>query len=328
VTARGAGAVLRRWWFPPEPLARIALLRTLVYLFVVYDMVMLVNDVVPKGDAPAGLYQPVLIPRLLEIPPPTMPVVQTLQAVLLVATLVAATGRLPRLAGWVVAVAFLYWLFIDMSYGKIDHDHFAMVVALFVLPTVGRARLRDTARSEAAGWALRCIQIAVVATYFLSAWAKMRWGGAGWPNGATFYWAMSRRGTGLGQWVMETAPVLLIVGQWVVLVAEFASVALLFARGPWRLFGVLFFAGFHLLTYLTIGIHFLPTLILWLAFFPVERLPLAAGRFARRLRLPGSRMPGRLGPGPRPVGSGQDAGGGAAGKPVAVAGDEPVEQVR
>jgi len=307
---------VRRWWFSPEPLARIAVLRTVVYLFVVYDMIMLVNDVVPKGHAPAGLYQPTLIPRLLEVPPPNPALVQALQAVLLVATLVAATGRLPRVAGWTVAVAFLYWLFIDMSYGKIDHDHFALVVTLFVLPTVGRAGYRSRTRSEAAGWALRCIQVAVVATYFLSACAKMRWGTWDWPNGATFYWAMSRRGTALGQLLMNEAPWMLLVGQWVVLVAEFSSVAILFARGRWRLFGALFFMGFHLLTYLTIGIHFLPTVVCWLAFCPLERLPLLAGRRLAHLRA-------RL----RALRRRQDAGRGAAGEPVPVVGDQPVEPV-
>jgi hypothetical protein len=271
-------AGLRAWWFTPVPLGRVAALRTVLYLFVIYDITRLVNDVVAKGDAPVGLYQPVLIPRVLGVPAPAPVVVRTVHAILWAGCLVAATGRLPRLAGYPVAVAFLYWLFVDMSYGKIDHDHFALTVALFVLPTVGRARHSDDGLSEAAGWAMRCIQIGVIATYFLAAFAKLRWGGWGWPNGATFYWAMSRRGTDLGRWVMVHAPVLLIVGQWVVLIAEFASIVLLFVRGRARLLGALFFLSFHLLTYLTIHIHFLPTVVCWLAFTPLERVYVVARR--------------------------------------------------
>jgi hypothetical protein len=114
--------------------------------------------------------------------------VHTLQAAIVAGCLIAAAGFLPRLAGWAAALAFTWWLFIDMSYGKVDHDHLALLVALYVLPTIGPSGTRrdrrwafedigrrwvatsgwrDMARTEAVGWALRCVQVAVVATYFL-----------------------------------------------------------------------------------------------------------------------------------------------------------------
>src|SRR4249919_3643521 len=53
-TGLRAGALaLRRWWFPAEPYARAAILRTIIYLFVIFDIRRLVNDVVPKGYVPA-----------------------------------------------------------------------------------------------------------------------------------------------------------------------------------------------------------------------------------------------------------------------------------
>ena len=60
------------------------------------------------------------------------------------------------------------WMIIAMSYGKVDHDRFGLLVALAVLPTAGRARHGDPTLSERGGWALRMTQLAVVATYFLS----------------------------------------------------------------------------------------------------------------------------------------------------------------
>jgi hypothetical protein len=110
-----------------------------------------------------------------------------------------------------------------------------------------------------------------------------------------------------------------------VLLAETASILVLFARGRWKLFGALFFLGFHLLTYLTITIHFLPTVICWLAFCPLERLGLLAGRLRGRTGgWPGGRPGGAAG-----AGTGrQHAGGGTAGETVPVAGDEPVPEVR
>jgi len=304
-TGLRAGALaLRRWWFPAEPYARAAVLRTIIYLFVIFDIRRLVNDVVPKGYVPAELYQPVLVPRVLQLPAPNPFIVHTLQAVIVGGCLIAAAGLLPRLAGWAVALAFTWWLFIDMSYGKVDHDHLALLVALYVLPTIGfsgtrrdrrwavgdiRRRWvatsgwRDMARTESVGWALRCVQVAVVATYFFSAWAKIRVGGWHWPTGATFAWAVDRRGTALSDPVLNY-PWVLVAGQWVLILAEALSPLVFVLRGRWRAAFIGFWLMFHLTTYLSISIHFLPTAVGWLTFAPLERVRAGASRVYRRVR--------------------------------------------
>jgi hypothetical protein len=260
------------WWTTPVPLARVALFRTVVYLFLLYDIFVLVNDVVPHGYA-ADLYRPLFIGRVLPLPEPSPPLVHTLQVVLVVGALIAATGRLPRLAGWVVAVCYFEWLVIGMSFGKVDHDHLALLVALWVLPTVGRARHGDLTPSEAGGWAFRCIQVATIATYVGSAFAKWSRNGApfAWGGSAVFTWAIIRRGTEFIDWILEY-PWLLRISQWMLLIAEFLSPIVLFLQGKALLLAVGFFLSFHLVTYLSLGIHFLPTVICWLAFFPLERL--------------------------------------------------------
>ena len=269
---RALAAAVARWWFAPAPAARIAVLRRVVYAFVVFDIFMLVNDVVPHGYAPADLYRPILIPRLLHLPAPTPAYVQTLRAVLVVAALVGVAGRLPRLAGWVVAVAYLDWIFLGFSYGKVDHDHLALVVALFVLPLAGRTRgVAPRTRTEAAAWALRCIQVAAICTYFLSAYAKIRHGGWWWANSATFAWALSRRGTELGDALLGY-PRLLRVSQWGLLVVEFLTPVVLFLRGRLLALALGGLLAFHAVTYAAIEIHFLPTVVCLLAFVPVERL--------------------------------------------------------
>lgn len=278
-----------RWLFPPVPLARVAVLRTILYLFLVYDVLYLVNDVVPHGSLPPELYKPVAWPRLLDLPAPTPLRVHVLQVLVIAGALLVASGRLPgrwqAVAGGVVAVAYLDWVTIGMSYGKIDHDHLALVVALFALPTAGQARHGDRTPSEAAGFALRCIQVSVVATYVLAAWAKLRWGGWGWANGAVYTWAMTRRGTALGRALVDV-PWLLVAFQWMTLVAEALSPLLLVARERWRLLGLLFFCAFHVSAWLTIGIHFLPTVVCLLAFLPLEEL---LSRSTRRPAAAGSR---------------------------------------
>lgn len=260
---------LRGWLFGPVPQARIAWLRLIAYGFLPFDMLLLTRSSIDHAELPAALFRPVKLARLVHLPAPTTTAMYTLLAVVLVAALVAVTGRFVRAAGYVVAFGYLWWVLISMSYGKVDHDHLALIVALFVLPTCGRARYGDQTPAEAASWAVRCIQIAVVSAYFLSSWAKMRIGGPQWPNGETLGWALTRRGTPLGRELIQYNW-LLHASQWLTLVAEFGSPLLLVLRGRPLYALVLFYAGFHVITYALMTIHFLPHAIFLTAFLPLE----------------------------------------------------------
>ena len=262
-----------RFLAPAIPLARVAWLRLLIYPFVWLDVLWIVTDPIPHGDVPPSLYRGLTVRSLLHLPAPSHDYVRVLLAVILVSAAIAATGRLPRLAGWVCAVGMVDWVSNAFAYSKVDHDHFALVLALFVLPTVGRARIRDVdVRAQAAGWAVRMVQIGAVSIYFLSACAKMRFGGWGWANGATLIWALTRRPNGIGPWV-GSHPALTHTLQWIVLCAEFSSPVLLWLRGRALAAGLVFFAGFHLSTYFLLKIHFLPLVVCLFSFLPLERLP-------------------------------------------------------
>lgn len=270
-----------RWWFAPVPGSRVAWVRAFVYLFIPYDILFLTQGVLGNAKLPAELYQPVMAARLLHLPTPTSALAETLKWVLLICAPLAATSRMPRVTGTVMAVAFTWWQLINMSYGKIDHDHFALLVAVWVLPTAGRARFRDDTPSDKAMWTLRCMQVAAISTYSLAAWAKIREAGWGWASGATFYWAIERRGTPLGRWFMDY-PELLRFGQWVVFLAELLSPVVLFLRRWWLAAALVFWLGFHLFTYLCIEIHFLPTVICLTAFVPWEKARAWVGARVRR----------------------------------------------
>ena len=138
-----------RWFAPVLPESRVAILRTVLYAFVLLDIHTFVRDPIPLSRHPE-LYSPLLLARLLHLPPPSVPLTVTLYVVLLISCVVAAANRLPRVAGVVVAAAFTWWTAIGMSYGKVDHDHMALVVALWVLPTVGADR-RSLAQSAGVG---------------------------------------------------------------------------------------------------------------------------------------------------------------------------------
>jgi hypothetical protein len=303
-------AAVIRWLTAPVPLGRVAAFRTLVYLFVIADLLIFTPWVRAHANVPSELYRPLLIGRVLPLPTPTAALVWGVFAALLVSAAVAATGRLPRLAGAAVALLYLQWMVIAFSYGKVDHDRFGFLVALAVLATVGRARHGDPTRSEAAGWALRVTQLAVVATYFLAAWAKLRVGGLDWLTSGTLTWAIIRRGTWLGE-LLLAAPWVLIAAQIGIVAFELASPLVFVLRERWRYAMVGGFYSFHVVSFATITISFLPHMVAMASFLPLERVRPAAWASSRLRHLP--------------LGMRQSARGGAAGHAVPVAGDPPID---
>jgi hypothetical protein len=294
-------AALTRFWFPEVPLARVAALRVLVYGFVVVDVALLGRWVAWHGDVPAAFYQPLAVGRLLPLPTPGPGLVAALQVLLVAAALVALSGRAPRLAGAGVLLLYGQWMVVAMSYGKVDHDRFALLVALAVLPTVGRAGRRDLRGDAAAGWAIRCVQVAVVATYLLAVLAKHRYGGGlpAWLDSTTFLRAVLRRGTPLGE-QLASAPALLHAAQHAVVGFELLSPLLLWPGRARRamLAGA---AAFHTVTFVTIGIGFWPHVVCLAAFVPLEREavrsagPATTAGPCRCGRRPAGRAPARPG---------------------------------
>jgi hypothetical protein len=261
------------WWFRPVPLARIAVFRTIAYLFIPVDVFLTTAWVRAHAAVPTEYYQPLTIAEYLPLPTPTSTVVHVVQWALVVAALAAATGRSPRLLGTAVFVLYFEWMVIAMSYGKVDHDRIAFLVALAVLPTIGRVRWRDRRSSEAAGWAMAAVFVTVMLTYFLAAWAKMRFGGWDWATGSTLARAIVRRGTVLSDWTLDV-PGLLVAAQWAMLVLEFASPLMLLVwsnRG--RVALVVFLLGFHVAVFASVKIIFLPHCVAILSILPWERLP-------------------------------------------------------
>jgi hypothetical protein len=260
------------WFFRPVPLARVAVFRVIAYLFIPIDVFLTTAWVRAHADVPPEWYQPLLVGRLLHLPTPTYTLVIVVQWALLLAALAAATGRAPRLLGATVFLLYAEWMVIAMSYGKVDHDRIAFLVALAVLPTIVRARFRDRRPSEAAGWAMAAVFGTVMLTYFLAAWAKIRFGGWDWATGSTLTRAVVRRGTELSEWTLDV-PWLLPSAQWVMLAVELAAPLMLLVRNDRaRAALVVFLLGFHVMVFAGVTIIFLPHCIAILSILPWERL--------------------------------------------------------
>jgi hypothetical protein len=260
------------FFFRPIPLARVAVFRVIAYLFIPIDVFLTTAWVRAHADVPPEWYQPLFIARLLHLPTPTQTLVVVVQWALVLAALAAASGRAPRLLGAAVFLLYAEWMVIAMSYGKVDHDRIAYLVALAVLPTIGRARFRDRRLSEAAGWAMAAVFVAVMLTYFLAAWAKIRFGGWDWPTGSTLTRAVLRRGTVFSEWTLDV-PWLLPIAQWAMLGLEMAAPLMLLVRSDRaRVALVVFLLGFHVMVYAGVSIIFLPHCIAILSILPWERL--------------------------------------------------------
>lgn len=296
---------MNQWLTAPVPRGRVAAFRTLVYLFVAADLLFFTPWVRSRASVPGELYRPLFIGRVLPLPTPTPSLVAAIFWVLLLLALLAATSRAPRLLGWSVFALYLQWMIIAMSYGKVDHDRFGLLVALAALPSAGRARHGDAAQTEAGGWALRVTQIAVICTYFLAAWAKLRFGGPDWMTGSVLARAIIRRGTELADLIAQV-PYLLIVAQFGIIAFELLSPVVFVLRERWRQAMVGFFYAFHAVTMATITISFAPHLVAMASFLPLERIrPIAWLRQATRRGggpAPAPPVPAQASVGGRPTG--------------------------
>ncbi len=262
---------------------RVLWLRRIVYTFVWFDVLVFTPWVRDHADVPRDLYQPLHIARLLHLPTPTPFLVNAVMVALLASAAVAAWGKAPRVAGTVVVVLYLEWMLIAFSYGKVDHDRFTFLVALAVLPTVHRSR------ADTAAFAVRSIQVAAVLTYLLSVYAKHRFGGGlgAWVDSTTLLRAIARRGTFLGD-ALTHDPSVLHVGQWLLVAIELLSPLLLVPGRVGRTMLAVVVA-FHLLTFATVTIIFLPHVVCLTAFLPLEELRLPMGSHRRRAPLPTGR---------------------------------------
>lgn len=257
--------------FAPMPVQRLRRFRVAIYIVVLLDVFLFTKFPIGHGQVPASLYHHHLPVRdLFFLPQPSPVYVQVLRIVIVVAALACIFDKAPRFFGWVVALGMLDWLSNAFSYSKINHDHFALMVALVVLPMIVSARAGPERQEQSIGWALRTVQVAVVATYFLAGVSKVLDGGWGWASSAVLVWALTRRGTIFAEPLLAM-PWLTYVLQWISFIAELLAPLMLFLRGRARYAYVAFWGLFHLTTYILLSIHFIPTAICLLAFLPLEK---------------------------------------------------------
>ena len=284
----------------PVPRARIAAFRVLVYAFLPLDVLLLRPWGAAHGHVDPDLYRPLMIGRILPLPTPTPTLVHRASST--GARRRGGRARRPRSCatcahgcrpGSASALFLLYleWMVISFSYGKVDHDRFALPAG------PGRAAHRRARR--AAG------HDAVAGGWVGAAHGSGRRGGDLLPRrgrqGAV-------RRVGLGQLHHRSrgrssvaAPMLadpllqlpwtLQLTQWFILTLEFVSPPCCSSGRGSSSTLVAFLLGFHVMTFLMIRIIFMPHVVCLAAFLPLERV---AQPDALSSRIPRPRRPERV----------------------------------
>lgn len=271
-----------RWWVPELPRARVAWVRAALAIMAVLDVRYFLNSTDDRAGTPE-FYDPVVLARWLQLPPVTPAIADALFVGVHIGALALVIGgfaRVPRLVqnvgGVVLALSYVLWVLWGMSYGYVAHDHMAITVGVVLLVTAGTARYGGgDAADVAAGWPLRMIQVLTVMTYFGSVLAKLvfsNYAPLTWANSGTLAWAFIRRPNPLNQ-LLVTHAWLLRGAQWSALLLELCSPLVFLLRRHWLALAIAAYLSFHAVTFMLLGIHFLPTAICWTAFVPFERLP-------------------------------------------------------
>ncbi len=264
-------ARLRDWWndywFEAVPPRRLDLLVRIVLVVLVYTVLDHDRWVLDHGWAPEAFYRPTALARWMGLPAPTTTSIAVVQWTVVLSAVIALFRRPARLSCAAVFASYTVWVLWSFGWSKVDHDRLTMWVALLVFSLVPR---RGTEAPRATGWALRVIQVVFALSYPLSAFSKLDKAGWYWPDSYVFTMAIVRRGTAIGQRLLEY-PELLKISQWGFIIFEIAALLLLVRHPKVRtpvLVGIFFL---HFFTWLAISIHFLPHSIFLLAFLPLER---------------------------------------------------------
>jgi Vitamin K-dependent gamma-carboxylase len=121
------------------------------------------------------------------------------------------------------------------------------------------------------GWVLRITQVAVIATYFLSAMAKLRFGSPGWLTSATLEWAIIRRGTPLTD-LLTPSHWILVAAHFGIVAFELSSPIVFFVRPRVRCSIIAYFYLFHAMVMATITISFAPHQAAMTSFLPLKKV--------------------------------------------------------
>lgn len=296
VSARSLLTRFDRWLVAPIPRNRLVALRVLIAGFAAVYVAARLPVLWRIGERPASTLSPVGVLSALDGPPGTL-FGRLLPLCALGCSLAALSGRRWRFWGPAWALSLLLLATWRSSWGQVIHHEHLLVLHALVLAVspagasgvvsvdahqerVGRPTGGETV---VAGWWVRLLALATVATYVLAGLAKVRLGGSEWLDGEILQHHLARNvlrldllGASGSPFADELAarPGLLAVVSPMVVIIEVGSPLLLLGRAVRNVWVALLW-GMHAGTALFLWITFPYQLFLFafLPLFAVEQLP-------------------------------------------------------
>lgn len=201
-------------------------------------------------------YHPIGLPALLGLPFPSLDVVNALRTLATVAGVCACLGFRFRTAAGIFFVSKLLLDAWTNMFGFVNVEIHATWFAGFLILASLNAADRKGPSTGGDSLAFRCMELVMVLAYVQAFASKMLTAGFAWAAaGTTLQIGLLRQGMPVGE-ALAAHSVLMPILSWATLAFEF-SFALYFLIPPrWRLALLLAAVGFHLGTWITMGIDF------------------------------------------------------------------------
>jgi hypothetical protein len=280
-------AAVDRFWYPPAPAERLALLRIACGAFAVVYLA-----VHAGGFLSVARFDPTQFEPLGPLSPMTSPLhrhaVYALYALTLASGAAFVTGAAYRVSGPLFALLLLFMTSYRSSWGMIFHTDNLLTLHVLVLAVApaADALVRGRPAAEPAsggryGWPIRAMCTVTALTYLLAGIAKLRTSGWEWVSGDVLrtqiaYDNLRKIELGsmhspLGAWLVSSAWIFPPLAAVSMVIELGAPIALIGSRIA--VYWVALAWSFHLgvLATMAIGFPYPLSTVAFLSFFPVER---------------------------------------------------------
>jgi hypothetical protein len=297
-------AALDRYWFAPASPYDLAIVRivafgsqSLFFILLPGGRLRSLGEQLDRLSVPVGLYTPLLALKVLFLPwgrwgefRPSASFLIATFVVAILAGILATLGLYARVAMPVAAAAHALLVAHYYSYGEFHHAEALMMIGLFVLAmapsaavwSVDSVRARRRRHTIPSGldepspdilalvrWPLLLMQWLIALSYLSAAGAKLYHGGLSWINGYTMTYQFLVVGllddSKPALFFASVPPQVHILPSILTLLFELSFVvAVLAPRTAW--FYVIAGACFHTAIYVTMGIAFFQTMLLYCVF--------------------------------------------------------------
>jgi hypothetical protein len=203
------------WFEPASPdnlgLCRIILFGTMFLYYLLTPWLFpswgYLEDFVPWGSVSHAFWSPVWLVSVLHLPPPSTPVLGTVQIVWRAALILSCIGLFTRINTLLSFALGLYLFSVPVSFGKIHHMEHVLIFSFLIMAfsrcgdgwsldalirktRVGAIQQQPVMSGEYT-WPVRMIWVVIALIYFAAGISKLRHSGFQWINSDNMSWLLT-----------------------------------------------------------------------------------------------------------------------------------------